>query len=218
MINCDIEEILMHISSTSFGHNEKIPERCAFGIPDPDVHFRLGENRNPQLSWDGIPPEAKSLVLLCVDPDVPSSPDNVNKEGVTIATNLPRVDFIHWVMIDIPAQTGSIDEGTCSEGVVTHGKTEPDGPHGSRQGINDYTNFMAGDPDMEGDYYGYDGPCPPWNDESLHHYHFTLYAIDMQTTPVKRRFTAANVLAAIDGHIVDETTLIGTYSLNPDAP
>jgi len=203
----------MYISSTTFGRNEKIPERCAFGIPDPDEHLRFGENKNPQLSWDGIPPEAKSLVLLCVDPDVPSSPDDVNKEGVTIAQNLPRVDFIHWVMIDIPAQTGSIDEGACSKGLVKHGKNEPDGPRGSRQGINDYTNFMAGDPDMEGDYYGYDGPCPPWNDERLHHYHFTLYAIDMQTIEVERRFTAADVIAAIDGHIVDKTTLIGTYSL-----
>jgi len=72
-------------------------------------------------------------VLLCVDPDVPSSPDSVNKDGMTIAANLPRVDFIHWVMVDIPAQTGTIDESTCSDGVIPHGKSKPNGPDGSRQ-------------------------------------------------------------------------------------
>lgn len=206
----------MQITSTTFEHNGKIPERCAFGVPDPDEHLVLGENRNPQLSWSGIPPDTKSLVLLCVDPDVPSSTDNFNKEGTTIAANLPRVDFIHWAVVDIPAQAGSIDAGACSDGVMPRGKTDPAGPPGSRQGINDYTNFMAGDPDMEGDYFGYDGPCPPWNDERLHHYHFTLYAIDLETTPVDGRFTAADVLAAVEGHIIDDATLVGTYSLNPN--
>jgi len=208
----------MRLTSTTFEHNGKIPERCAFGVADPDDHLRLGENRNPQLSWSDIPSDAKSLVLLCVDPDVPSSMDDFNQEGRSIAMNLPRIDFIHWVMVDIPAQDGSIDEGTCSDGIVSGGKTDPTGPAGSRQGINDYTNFMAGDPGMEGDYYGYEGPCPPWNDERLHHYHFTLYAIDVNKIPVDGRFTAADVLAAIEGHVMSKATLIGTYSLNPDLP
>ena len=206
----------MRITSNTFEQNGQIPPRCAFGIPDPDEHLKLGENRNPQLSWSAIPPDAKSLVLLCVDPDAPSSMDNFNQEGMTIAAELPRADFIHWVMIDIPAQTGSIDEGTCSDGIVPGGKTNPDGPPGSRQGINDYTNFMAGDPDMEGDYYGYEGPCPPWNDERLHHYHFTLLAINLETTPVEGRFSAADVLTAIEGHVIEIAKLTGTYSLNPD--
>ena len=45
------------------------------------------------------------------------------------------------------------------------------GARGARQGINDYTGWFAGDADMAGNYFGYDGPCPPWNDEtrpSLH--------------------------------------------------
>ena len=205
----------MRITSTTFEHHGSIPQRCAFGIPDPDEHLKLGENQNPQLSWSEIPADATSLVLLCVDPDAPSSMDNFNQEGTTIAADLPRADFIHWVMVDIPAQDGSIDAGACSDGIVPGGKTDPDGPPGSRQGINDYTNFMAGDADMEGDYYGYEGPCPPWNDERLHHYHFTLYAIDLERTPVEGPFTAADVLAAIADHVISKATLTGTYSLNP---
>lgn len=71
---------------------------------------------------------------------------------------------------------------------------------------------------MEGDYFGYEGPCPPWNDERLHHYHFTLYAIDLARLPVDERFTAADILTAIEGHIISEVTLIGKYSLNADVP
>ena len=208
----------MRITSATFEHDGSIPQRCAFGIPDVDEHLKLGKNRNPQLSWNDIPAETKSLVLLCVDPDAPSSMDDFNQEGTTISADLPRTDFIHWVMVDIPAQAGSIDEGACADGIVSGGKNNPAGPTGSRQGINDYTNFMAGDPDMNGDYFGYEGPCPPWNDERLHHYHFTLYAIDLQSTPVNGRFTAAEVLTAIEGHIIDEATLVGSYSLNPDVP
>ena len=32
---------------------------------------------------------------------------------------------------------------------------------------------------MSGDYFGYDGPCPPWNDSIVHHYVFTVYALDV---------------------------------------
>jgi phosphatidylethanolamine-binding protein (PEBP) family uncharacterized protein len=49
---------------------------------------------------------------------------------------------------------------------------------------------------MKGDYHGYDGPCPPWNDTLLHHYVFTIYAL---ATPlaVTGPLTGANVRAAL---------------------
>ena len=67
---------------------------------------------------------------------------------------------------------------------------------------------------MEGDYFGYDGPCPPWNDERLHHYNFTLYATDLAVCPVPDRFTDAEIRQAIDGHVLAEASLTGTDSLN----
>jgi phosphatidylethanolamine-binding protein (PEBP) family uncharacterized protein len=69
---------------------------------------------------------------------------------------------------------------------------------------------------MAGDYIGYEGPCPPWNDEILHHYHFRLFATDLDACPVEGKFSAAGVLAAIDGHVLEVAELVGTYSLNPD--
>jgi hypothetical protein len=68
---------------------------------------------------------------------------------------------------------------------------------------------------MGGLYFGYDGPCPPWNDERLHHYHFVLYATSLVRCPVEGAFTGIQVEAAITGHLLAEARLTGTYSLNP---
>jgi Raf kinase inhibitor-like YbhB/YbcL family protein len=68
---------------------------------------------------------------------------------------------------------------------------------------------------MGGDYYGYDGPCPPWNDTIVHHYYFTVYALNVEKLDVKGAPTAENVLAALKGHVLAEAMLMGTYSLNP---
>ena len=206
----------MKLTSSSFGHNQRIPGRCAFGIPDGAGHMKLGENRSPQLSWSGIPQGAKSLVLTCIDVDVPSSLENFNKDGRVISRNMPRVEFVHWVMVDIPAGDGGVAEGECSNGITARGKRSPPGPAGSRQGLNDYTGFMASDPEMAGDYFGWEGPCSPWNDELEHRYHFILYATDLAKCPVSGGFTAAEVLKAIKGHVLDRATLTGTYTLNPD--
>ena len=113
----------MKLSSSTFNHKDFIPEYCAFCIKDSENHTAFGDNKNPQLSWSEIPTEAKSLILICVDTSVPSSLDNFNKEGKTIAKNLPRVEFIHWVMIDILPSNGAIKEGECSDGITPGGKT-----------------------------------------------------------------------------------------------
>ena len=95
--------------------------------------------------------------------------------------------------------------------MTARGKREPRGPAGSRQGLNDYTLWFAGDADMDGNYFGYDGPCPPWNDALLHHYHFTLYAIDLARCPVDGEFTGQQVKDAIAQHVLAEARLTGTY-------
>jgi hypothetical protein len=98
---------------------------------------------------------------------------------------------------------------------VARGRRNPPGPAGSRQGLNDYTLWFAGDADMDGKYYGYDGPCPPWNDERLHHYDFVLLATDLARCPVDGEFTGPDVRKALEGHVLAEAKLTGTYSLNP---
>ena len=206
----------MRLSSESFSHEASIPERCAFCAADPEQHTRLGANLNPALSWSDVPEGTKSLVLICHDPDAPAKPDNVNTEGKTISARRKRTDFYHWVLVDIPADAVGIQEGEFSDGVTQGGKPGPASARGTRQGINSYTQWFAGDDAMAGDYFGYDGPCPPWNDSVVHRYHLTLYALDFERCPVGGEFTGRAVLDAIEGHILETATLTGLYSLNPD--
>jgi Raf kinase inhibitor-like YbhB/YbcL family protein len=204
----------MKLTSTSFADGQKIPGEFSFCIPDPAHHVCLGKNLNPQLAWNEVPADTKSFALICHDPDVPSQGDDVNQDGRTIPASLPRVDFFHWVLIDLPASVNTINEGEFSHDVTPRGKPGPQSSRGSRQGVNNYTNWFAGDHDMSGDYYGYDGPCPPWNDEIVHRYVFTVYALDIETLPVEGKFGGPEVRAAIQGHVLAEACLTGTYTLN----
>jgi Raf kinase inhibitor-like YbhB/YbcL family protein len=154
-------------------------------------------------------------VLTCIDTDVPSRGDDVNQADRIVPADLPRVEFVHWLMANIPAECGELGEGACGEGVVARGKREPFGPPGSVQGINDFTGWFAGDADMGGDYLGYDGPCPPWNDALLHHYHFQIHALDVEHLALRQGFTSAELHAAMAGRVLATAELSGTYSLNP---
>ncbi|PKO88194.1 MAG: YbhB/YbcL family Raf kinase inhibitor-like protein [Betaproteobacteria bacterium HGW-Betaproteobacteria-12] len=205
----------MQLTSTSFADGERIPGDYAFCSPDPAHHVCLGKNLNPQLAWDEVPAGTRSFVLICHDPDVPSQGDDVNQEGRSVPATLPRVDFFHWVLIDLPASLTTIAAGEFSHAVTARGKPGPQAAHGSRQGVNNYTDWFAGDHDMSGDYYGYDGPCPPWNDEIVHHYVFTVYALDLERLPLEGRFGGPEVRAALHGHVLAQASLTGTYTLNP---
>jgi Raf kinase inhibitor-like YbhB/YbcL family protein len=206
----------MRITSKSFANNKTIPAEFAFCAPDPVKRIATSKNVNPHLQWQDVPPNAKSLVLICHDPDVPSKADDVNKEGHTVSAQLPRVDFFHWVLVDLPATTIQIRPGEFSSGVTPKGKPGPESLNGSRQGLNDYTAWFLGNKDMAGNYFGYDGPCPPWNDEIPHHYIFTLYAVDFPRCPVAGTFKGPEVLAAMKGHIIAQAQITGLYSLNPN--
>ncbi|MBL0123231.1 MAG: YbhB/YbcL family Raf kinase inhibitor-like protein [Betaproteobacteria bacterium] len=205
----------MKISSASFQDKTPIPAEYAFCAMDAKTHATLSANRNPQLSWSDAPAGTKSFVLICHDPDVPSKGDDVNKEDRTVPASLPRVDFFHWVLIDLPPSVSRIAPGEFSSSVVARGKPGPAAAHDARQGVNDYTSWFAGDGDMGGDYYGYDGPCPPWNDEIPHRYVFTLFALDVAKLAVEGRFTGPDVRAAMKGHVLAESAVTGIYTLNP---
>jgi Raf kinase inhibitor-like YbhB/YbcL family protein len=207
----------MRLWSDSFKDGEAIPPRYAFGKPHPETHVQLSDNLNPHLAWADVPAGTKSFVLISHDVDVPTRPDNVNKEGVTVPADLPRADFYHWVLVDLPANLSRVEEGAFSKGVTPKGKPGPEGPKGTRHGLNNYTQWFEGDAGMRGSYFGYDGPGPPWNDELVHHYHFTLYALDVSRCPVEGRFTGPDVLAAIEGHILARASIVGTYAIYPKA-
>ncbi|MCL2308764.1 MAG: YbhB/YbcL family Raf kinase inhibitor-like protein [Proteobacteria bacterium] len=208
----------MKLWSNSFADSNLIPGEFAFAVIDATTHVALSGNRNPHLSWSEVPAEMQSFVLICHDKDAPSQGDDVNKEGREVPASLPRVDFFHWVLIDIPVTQRGIEAGSHSRSVTPRGKPGPMVPmvSGSMQhGLNDYTSWFAGDPAMHGNYYGYDGPCPPWNDSIVHHYIFTLYALDVPRLHVNGKLTGPAVRAAMQSHILTQASLTGLYALNP---
>lgn len=205
----------MQLKSQSFANGDQIPGEFAFAVIDPAHHVALSANRNPQLSWTDAPAGTQSFAIICHDYDVPSRGDDVNQEGREVPASLPRVDFFHWSLIDIPAATRDIAAGSHSNGVAPRGKPGPAAVGETRHGINDYTQWFAGDSEMRGTYYGYDGPAPPWNDSLIHHYVFTLYALDLPRLHISEELTGSNIRAALAGHVLAEATLTGTYTLNP---
>lgn len=205
----------MNIRSDSFSHRSAIPAEFAFGrVGDAEEPIALSSNRNPHLAWDEVPAGTVSFALVCVDPDAPSRPDDVNRKDRTVPADLPRAEFVHWVMVDLPGTLREIAAGSWSDGVRARGKPASLGPGGARQGLNDYTGWFVGDAGMEGRYHGYDGPCPPFNDSIVHRYFFRLFALDVARLELPESFTAAQVLAAIQGHVLDEAVIYGVYSLN----
>ena len=206
----------MQLRSDNIQHGKPIPSEFAFGKHGKPM--ALSDNRSPHLAWKDAPTGTRSFVLTCIDTDVPSKPDDVNKEGRNVPADLLRIEFAHWLMANIPAECGELSDGSCSDEITPRGKQQPFGPPGSVQGVNDYTGWFAGDTDMGGTYHGYDGPCPPWNDTLVHHYHFRVYALDTENLPLKPGFTLAELRSAMAGHVLAEAALTGTYSLNPSVP
>ncbi len=217
----------MKLWSDSWTNGDRIPTRYAAGQPDGQGAATFSDNLNPHLAWSDVPAGAKSMVLICHDFDVPTKGDDVNQPGREVPADLPRRDFFHWVLVDLPPLPTVIAEGEFSRGFVARGKSGPhitatpvggamDGNARSiaRQGLNDFTGWFAGHAEMAGHYFGYDGPFPPFNVSLVHHYVFTLYAVSVPKLAVEGAFTGDQVRRQLAGRVLAEATFSGTYTLN----
>lgn len=204
----------LKVDIDAWANGDRIPEEYAFCVPDEKNHCTMGKNLSPAIRWTDVPSGTKSFAMICHDPDVPSKPDNVNKEGLVVPADLPRVDFFHWVLVDIPADIHELPKGAESDRIKPGGKSPGPSQYGLR-GINSYTDWFASDAGMRGDYGGYDGPCPPWNDELVHHYHFSVYALAVPSLGLSGRFSGPDALRALNHHVLAKGSWTGTYSLNP---
>ena len=204
----------MRLWSNSWINGDSIPARYAAGRLDDAQGVSFSDNLNPHLAWAEVPAAAQSLVLICHDFDVPSRGDDVNQADREVPAELPRVDFFHWLLVDLPTRVTSIAEAEFSRGFTPRGKPGPQALHGARQGLNDYTGWFAGNAEMAGAYHGYDGPFPPFNDSLVHHYVFTLYALSAARLAVTGSFTGAQVRDALAGQVLAAATFSGTYTLN----
>jgi len=202
----------MKLWSTGWQNGEPIPERYAAGRLTA-VGVGYADNLSPPLAWSDLPAGTQSLVLICHDFDVPGSADDVNQADREVPVDLPRVDFFHAVLVDLPPDLAGLAEGEWGRGFTPRGKPAQ-GVHGAREGINDFSRWFANDAALAGQYHGYDGPFPPFNDSLVHHYLFTLYALSVARLPVLEPFTGTQVREALAGLVLDAATLSGTYTLN----
>jgi len=94
----------------------------------------------------------------------------------------PRGDWLHWTVWNIDPEVDEISENTV--------------PQGGIEGVTDF------------DKPGWGGPCPP---SGIHRYMFDLYAL---STPldVPAGASLGELQEAMQGKIIEQTQLIGTFS------
>ncbi|SDG36590.1 hypothetical protein SAMN05216466_10388 [Paraburkholderia phenazinium] len=170
-----------------------------------------GANRSLPLKWSAGPAGTKSYALTMVDLDVPRDLSTLNKVGTSIAVDAPRMEFVHWILANIPKDRTTLAEAEDGEGRLHGGLPLEQTAYGLR-GQNGFAAFMK-----DGPYGGYMGPCPPWNDERAHRYQVTVYALDVDRLRLSRTFTRAELLGAMSGHVLATGSTEVDYSVNPKA-
>lgn len=100
----------------------------------------------------------------------------------------PKRVWVHWVLYNLPRDANGLEEAVSSAGL----------PAGTREGRNDWGRT------------GYGGPCPPIG---RHRYFHKLYALDT-VLPDLQQPDKAGLLKAMQGHVIAEAELVGTYRKN----
>lgn len=101
------------ITSSAFSHNGSIPTQ----------YTCEGKDISPDLGWDDIPANAKSLVLIVDDPDAPDPA-------------APKLTWVHWVLYNIPANATGLPEAVSAKAL----------PAGTKEGLNDWKRTGYGGP------------------------------------------------------------------------
>jgi Raf kinase inhibitor-like YbhB/YbcL family protein len=122
LLDQDAQLMTLRLTSPAFGEGGMIPK----------AYTCDGANRSPPLAWSGVPSPARSLALVCDDPDAPSG------------------TWSHWVLFNLPPEVRSLREGL-----------PPDDPLGLvagtpvRQGENDFGKIGYGGPCPPGGTHRY---------------------------------------------------------------
>jgi len=153
----------MKLTSSAFHNNSAIPVKYAnTGVPG-------GQNISIPLGWQDAPAGTKSFAISIID---------------TSANN-----WVHWMVINIPAATTSLPEGASGKKM----------PAGSKELTNTF-----GTP-------GYGGPQPPPG-SGPHNYVTTIYALNVDTVSMSEQPAADRFEQALDGKVLAKTSLTGMFS------
>ena len=153
----------------------------------PPVYTCYGEDKSPDLKWAGAPPDTKSLAIIVDDPDAVRG----------------AITRIQWVAYAIPPDVTEIPEAGSGVDLA---------PPGAKNGVNDFERL------------GYSSPCPqrtimheassPRTYFPPERYFFKVYALDIELDLLAGA-TKADLLAAMDGHILAGGNLMGRYQAPP---
>jgi Raf kinase inhibitor-like YbhB/YbcL family protein len=105
------DEMTLKLTSTAFANGGEIPRK----------HTCAGQDVSPPLAWTGVPPAAKSLVLIVDDPDAPDPA-------------APKMTWVHWVLYNLPPTATRLAEGAQQL------------PAGTLEGLNDWKRTGYGGP------------------------------------------------------------------------
>ena len=153
----------MEISSAAFRDGEKIP--IQYVMPGAG-----GKNISIPLVWKNIPAGTKSFCLSIVDPH-------------PVAQN-----WVHWLVINIPAQVTSIEEGASKNKM----------PKGSVELKNSFGES------------GYGGPQPP-KGTGDHPYVVTLYALSIEKLDLGTNTSLSAFKKMIEGKVIGSATITGKF-------
>ncbi len=125
------------------------------------------------------------------DISIPLNWQDIPAEAQTLALimddpDAPGGTWVHWVIYNIPANCPGLPEGQAGIQIL---------PDGSLQGLNSWKRI------------GYGGPCPPGG---THRYFFKLYALH-QMPPPAPGLTKMELLESLQGHIIEQVEIYGTY-------
>lgn len=141
------------------------------GAPLKEDQVASGGNSSPQLSWSDAPEGTKSFVVTCFDPDAPTPSG-----------------FWHWVLVDVPADTTSLEAGAASAAL----------PAGAFHVRND------------GGEQGFMGAAPPEGDQ-VHRYYFVVHAVKEESLGVDESASPAVVSFNLAFKTLGRAILHGTY-------
>ncbi|MBI4744608.1 MAG: YbhB/YbcL family Raf kinase inhibitor-like protein [Actinobacteria bacterium] len=154
------------LKSSAFENNQTIPAKYA------NTGVSGGENISVPLSWENPPGDVKSFAVSIIDRH-------------PIADN-----WVHWLVINIPANTTSLPEGASGSDKIPGGSLE----------LNNTFGFK-----------GYGGPQPPPR-SGAHNYEVTMYALNTEGISLTGEISASEFESAVNGKVIAKATLIGKFS------
>jgi len=177
---------------------EEVNEEIAEEMPEEEVEEEVEEEteeavggpmiiESPSFGDDEMIPSKYSCDAENINPALTISGVPENAKSLVLIVDdpdAPGKTWVHWIVWNIDPGTTEISENSV--------------PAGAAEGLTDFN------------VPGYGGPCPP---SGTHHYYFKLYALDI-TLDIDASSNTGNIEAAMEGHILDNTELIGLYERN----